>query len=77
MTDPMNITLPDLSTEHRVSPPPLTEEGTMIMVSSDGRTPHILLTLEAGQWVNRYGLEWRDDEIASWAPVTIGETVMR
>lgn len=63
-------------TEHPVTLPLPNEEGATIMVSSDGRTPHILLTLEAGHWVNRYGLEWFVHQISAWAPVTIGETVV-
>lgn len=63
-------------TEHRVTPPLPTEEGATILVSSDEQPPGILLTLKAGRWVNRYGAEWSADQIASWAPVTIGETVV-
>ena len=46
------------------------------MVSSDELPPGILLTRKAGRWVNRYGVEWTVDDITSWAPVTIGETVV-
>ena len=63
-------------TEHPIGLPLPTEEGATILVSSDEQPPGILLTLEAGRWVNRYGAEWSADQIASWAPVTIGETVV-
>ena len=63
-------------TEHRVTPPLPTEEGATILASDDGRRPFVLLMREAGRWVNRYGAEWSADQIASWAPVTIGETVV-
>ena len=63
-------------TEHRVVPPLPTEEGATILVPSDERPPHNLLTREAGRWVNRYGMPWYFDEITTWAPVTIGETVV-
>lgn len=63
-------------TEHPITPPLPTEEGATILVSSDEQPPGILLTLEAGRWVNRYGAEWSADQIASWAPATIGETVI-
>ena len=62
-------------TEHPITPPLPTEEGATIVVSSVERPPHILLTREAGRWVNRYGMEWGVDDIRAWAPVTIGETV--
>lgn len=65
-------------TEHPIAPPLPTEEGATIMASSVERPPNILLTREAGRWLNRYGMEWAVDDIRSWAPVTIGETaVMR
>ncbi len=64
-------------TEHPIAPPLPTEEGATIMVSGDERLPpHILVTREAGHWVNRYGLRWYVDQIHTWAPVTIGETVV-
>ena len=67
-------------TERPIAPPLPTEEGATILASSQlgqcGIPPHILLTLDAGLWVNCYGFEWRDDQIAAWAPVTIGETVV-
>ena len=66
---------PTYYTEHPITPPLPTEEGATIVVSSVERPPHILLTREAGRWVNRYGMEWGVDDIRSWAPVTIGETV--
>ena len=67
-------------TEHPIGLPLPTEEGATILASSQlglcGIPPHILLTLDAGLWVNCYGFEWSADQIASWAPVTIGETVV-
>ena len=64
-------------TEHAIGLPLPTEEGATILVSSVERPPHILLTREAGRWVNRYGMEWVVDDIRAWAPVTIGEAVFR
>ena len=66
---------PTYYTEHPITPPLPTEEGATIVASSVERPPHILLTREAGRWVNRYGMEWGVDDIRVWAPVTIGETV--
>ena len=63
-------------TEHPVTPPLPTEEGAMIVVSGDERPLRILLTREGGRWVNRFGVEWFDDQIRAWAPVTLGETVV-
>ena len=63
-------------TEHPVSPPLPTEEGATIMVSNDERPPFVLLTREAGRWVNCYGAEWTGKDITAWAPVTIGEVVV-
>ena len=62
-------------TERPIAPPLPTEEGATILVSSDERPPHNLVTREAGRWVSRYG-GWHVDEITTWAPVTIGETVV-
>ena len=122
MTDPMNITLPDLSTwhrvpvgaavpkgtpyayayekginvrpngpsrdftvrdhssythytEHPVTPPLPTEDGATIAVSSDERPPSVLLTRKGGRWVNSHGVEWYNNEIHAWAPVTVGVVV--
>ena len=64
-------------TERPIAPPLPTEEGATIVASSDERLPpRILLTREDDRWVNRYGAEWRADQIRAWAPVTIGETVV-
>ena len=63
-------------TEHPVTPPLPTEEGAIIMVSNDGRRPFVLLMREAGRWVNSHGVEWYNNEIHAWAPVTVGETVV-
>lgn len=67
-------------TEHPIAPPLPTEEGATILASSQlglcGIPPHILLTLDAGLWVNCYGFEWPAERIRAWAPVTIGETVV-
>ena len=63
-------------TEHPITPPLPTEEGASIVVASDAMILDILLTREAGRWVNRYGNEWPVETIRAWAPVTIGETVV-
>ena len=63
-------------TEHPIGLPLPTEEGAMILVSRDLCSPHILLTRKAGDWVDHYGVRWYVEEITSWAPVTVGETVM-
>ena len=63
-------------TEHPVSPPLPTEEGATIMVSVEEWPPHTLLTRTVGRWVNRFGDEWPVERVTSWAPVTIGETVV-
>ena len=67
-------------TEHPIASPLPTEEGATILASSQlglcGIPPHILLTLDAGLWVNCYGFEWPAERIRAWAPVTIGETVV-
>lgn len=62
-------------TKHPVTPPLPTEEGATILASSDARPPHILVTLEAGRWVN-HDVEWPVSIIRAWAPVTVGETVI-
>ena len=62
-------------TEHPIGLPLPTEEGATILVSSDERPPFVLLMREAGRWVNSHGVEWYNNEIHAWAPVTIGETV--
>ena len=62
-------------TEHPIAPPLPTEDGATILVSSDERPPFVLLMREAGRWVNSHGVEWYNNEIHAWAPVTIGETV--
>lgn len=67
---------PAYYTEHPVTPPLPTEEGATILVSSDEQPPGILLTLKGDRWVNRYGVEWYDDQISAWCPVTLGETVV-
>ena len=63
-------------TELPISPPLPTEEGATILVSSVERPPHILLELQDGRWVNRYGDKFAVDQIRAWAPVTIGEVVV-
>ena len=62
-------------TEKPIAPPLPIEEGATILVSSDERPPFVLLMREAGRWVNSHGVEWCNNEIHAWAPVTIGETV--
>ena len=66
---------PTYYTEHPITRPLPTEEGATILVSSDERPPFVLLMREAGRWVNSHGVEWYNNEIHAWAPVTIGETV--
>ena len=68
---------PTYYTEHPVTPPLPTEEGTTILASDDDRPPRILLTLEAGQWVSVHQARWNVEEFRAWCPVTLGETVMR
>ena len=63
-------------TEHPVTPPLPTEDGATIAVSSDERPPSVLLTRKGGRWVNSHGVEWYNNEIHAWAPVTVGETVV-
>ena len=63
-------------TEHPVSPPLPTEEGATIVVSVEEWPPRTLLTRTEGRWVNRFGDEWPVERVTSWAPVTIGETVV-
>ena len=63
-------------TERSIAHPLPTEEGATILASYNEQPPHVLLTREADRWVNRYGTRWSVDQIASWAPVTIGETVV-
>ena len=63
-------------TERPIAPPLPTEEGAMIVVSSDERPPRILLTRLGGCWVNQYVVEWPVDRIRAWAPVAIDETVV-
>lgn len=67
---------PTYYTEHPIGLPLPTEDGATIAVSYNEQPPHILLTREAGRWVNRYGTRWSVDQIHAWAPVTIGETVV-
>ena len=63
-------------TEHPITLPLPTEEGATILASSIWRPPLILLTREGGRWVTCYGAAWTVLEITSWAPVSIGETVL-
>lgn len=63
-------------TEHPIAPPLPTEEGATIAASSDEGPPRVLLELQDGRWITRYGVEWSVNEICAWAPVTIGETVV-
>ena len=77
---PSAITVDDNSyythyTESPIGPPLPTEEGATILVSNDERPPFVLLMREAGRWVNSHGVEWYNNEIHAWAPVTVGETV--
>ena len=67
---------PTYYTEHPIGLPLPTEDGATILASGNDLPPHTPLTLEAGRWVNRFGAEWVVDDIRTWAPVTIGETVV-
>ena len=64
-------------TEHPIALPLPTEEGATIVVASDAMILDILLTCVGGCWVNRYGDEWPVETIRTWAPVTVGEVVVR
>ena len=78
---PYDITVRDgdnpCYTESPLAPPVPTEDGATILASGNDLPPHTLLTREAGRWVNRFGAEWGVDDIRTWAPVTIGEVVVR
>ena len=63
-------------TEHPVTPPLPNEEGATILVSGNVLPPHTLLTRKNGHWVSRSGAPGSVDQVASWAPVTSGETVV-
>ena len=63
-------------TEHPIAPPLPTEDGATILVTCDSGSPHILLTREADDWVDHYGVRWYIDQITAWAPVDVGETVV-
>ena len=63
-------------TEHPIAPPLPTEEGATIVVSYDDRPPRVLLELQDGRWITRYGDKFAVDQIHAWAPVTIGEVVV-
>ena len=63
-------------TEKPIAPPLPTEEGAKILASRDLCSPHILLARKAGDWVDHYGVRWYVDQITSWCPVTVGETVV-
>ena len=70
-----------LLTEHpviasRVITPLPTEEGATIMAATNHLPPNTLLTRQGGRWVSRFGVEWPADQICTWAPVTIGGTMM-
>ena len=63
-------------TEHPITPPLPTEEGATIAVSYDDRPPRVLLDLQDGRWITRYGDKFAVDQIHAWAPVAIGEVVV-
>ena len=64
-------------TEHPIALPLPTEEGATIVVASDAMILDILLTRVGGCWFDRYGNEWPVETIRAWAPVSIGEVVVR
>ena len=57
------------------APPLPTKEGASV-VSYDDRPPRVLLELQDGRWITRYGDKFAVDQIHAWAPVTIGEVVV-
>ena len=59
------------------APPLPTKEGASIVVASDAMILDILLTCVGGCWFDRYGNEWPVETIRAWAPVSIGEVVVR
>ena len=59
------------------APPLPTKEGATIVVASDAMILDILLTRVGGCWFDRYGNEWPVETIRAWAPVSIGEVVVR
>ena len=59
-----------------ITPPLPTEEGATIVVSYDDRPPRVLLELQDGRWITRYGDKFAVDQIRAWAPVTVGEVVV-
>ena len=63
-------------TESPLAPPLPTEEGATIVVSYDDRPPRVLLELQDGRWITRYGDKFAVDQIRAWAPVTIGDVVV-
>ena len=63
-------------TEKPTTPPLPTEEGATIVVSYDDRPPRVLLELQDGRWITRYGDKFAVDQIRAWAPVTIGDVVV-
>ena len=68
-------------TKRPVAPPLPTEPGTQILASiRRDRTPCVLMERTAsdrGWYCSEYGYYYGDDEIVAWAPVTIGEVVVR
>ena len=67
---------PTYYTEHPVTTPLPTEDGATIIASCDAGVPFSLLTREGDRWVSRHDTTWPVSSITSWAPVTIGETVV-
>ena len=63
-------------TERPIAPPLPTEDGATIVVSYDDRPPRVLLDLQGGRWITRYGDKFAVDQIRAWAPVTIGDVVV-
>ena len=63
-------------TEFPITRPLPTEDGATIVVSYDDRPPRVLLDLQGGRWITRYGDKFAVDQIRAWAPVTIGDVVV-
>ena len=61
-------------TEHPLTIPLPTEEGATILATvSSHDVPYVLLTRQGNCWTTAYDSIWYDNQIAAWAPVTIGE----
>ena len=65
-------------TEHPVTIPLPREEGATILASPySDLAPSVLLTRGGARWTTPYDSIWYDYQIAAWAPVTIGNVVVK